>query len=879
MPAETRIQIASSLRQGSKDLAERWAREFNSLYSDSSSTLDELTQKSKVGIEILANLLEGADIASYGNFIRKLALEWINSGGTIEELKNLKDRFLLLCKNRFSFIEIPGYTEDQLIEELNTFFEKELWQSAAVEYLAVYESEIGVKLRKLPDANESLKKLLILTAKLGGIVEGWDTWEELLLEMRDIFPSMDAGAVFAYYGGKLTLKALAGFEDFVIVKNSNEMDFGLYEDLARRHGITITSSANIDKIDRLIFHRRHLATEGIRREYPRRLLTFPLVANNSLIGLAVLYSFSDGEFFVGEELDLLEVLITNLKSALASSGKISDLQERRHDSEALLELHKRISGLGETELIGSAFLTGIAAHLGDIRSVVYLIDESHNELVPIAWFDTLEEPGKPQLSSLYTFSLERKAPIFLASLKDNPVLKGITPPSELIKADEDGALGIIPLIAGNETIGIWGISTPGQQNLVEGRRFFLTLAGTNLAYSLKDVLAFTKIRREHESRGREIRLAASLQQYLVPRYYRGHGYEVEIMLEAGGDLAGDFAFLDEPSKDGFIAVIGDVSGRGIAAGMSMMSTYGLLGELVKTSNPPGLILERLNNRLREQYDKSPAPFHDEAFVTCFLISADKDGSIRYAKAGHLPPILFRHKTNQSELLEIRGVPLGIFADSIYEEHEIGMEPGDVLLLFTDGITEARDVNGEEFGNEKLLELVKRWHTYPPGIIKKMIGYSLSRFIEPGSKGDDRTWIVISRDIGNWTVFKLPTIDKGRREALKSTSDFISKTPAAKFSTPISHVINEAAGLAQERGLKEVDLRILTDKDRFHLVLCDTDPALKGLEYPRIGGGEEIVFPSNRKALAMIKMDMDFIWHNENSRELNIYKSFSEGAVE
>ena len=130
-----------------------------------------------------------------------------------------------ICENRFAFIENVEDGPDELLNELDNFLEMELWQKVAGEYLAVYESEVMENLTPLPDSNESLRRLLKLTGHLGSLIDADEMWEELLYEMREIFPSMDAGAVFLYVEGKLTLKGIVGFEDFVVIRNDDEFDF------------------------------------------------------------------------------------------------------------------------------------------------------------------------------------------------------------------------------------------------------------------------------------------------------------------------------------------------------------------------------------------------------------------------------------------------------------------------------------------------------------------------------------------------------------------------------------------------------------------------------------------------------------------------------
>lgn len=884
MASQTRVQIATTLRKGVDEISRRWADVISHFYDSTSSdtasdnvtsdviTREELARRSKVAIEIIANLLEGEDLDSFSNFYRKLAHEWIEIGGTTDKLKDLKNDFLKICENRFAFVDNVEDGPDSLLKELDNFLQQELWPKAACEYLAVFESEVIENLVPLPDSNQSLRRLLNLTGHLGGIIDAGDIWEDLLYEMREIFPSMDAGAVFLYVDGRLTLKGLVGFEDFVVIKNDDEFDFDFYSTFDRRLGINVTNIDNLDNPEKLIFCRRQLKDDKVEKKYPSKMLSLPLIVHDMRKGLICLYGYNDKNFFDDNEIDLLKILSTNIKSALVRSETIFTLKENRRDGEFLVELQKKLSCITDPTTLGTIFLNSINDYLGDMRSVIYSYNESDGEITPVVSLNTIAEPNEIELSALYTFAFERKSPIFLASLKENPVLEGILPPLELVKPDDDGALGIIPFMEGEQITGVWGFAIPQINDLSEGKRLFLELATNILTYSFRDIFANQFIREQHKIRGQEIKLAASLQDHLVPRHYRGKGCEIEISLIAGSELAGDFAFLEPVNDEELVIAIGDVSGRGIAAGMSMMSTYGLLGELSKTLTSPGVIMERLNNRLREQYDKTLPPFLDETFVTCFLLNIHRDGLVRYSKAGHLPPIVYHADSESDDILDARGLPLGIFADSVYEEKETKLNPGDCILLFTDGITEARNDDGEDFGEEFLVELIKKYHSYPPIILQKFISYNLEQHIPQGSMGDDRTWIVLRRELDGWQDFACSTTETARRKHVAEIIDAVKTCPVMGKSDPYERLLTEAMRTADDRGQSGMMVKLFMDDSRLHLRIQDKDPGLRIFGANCDGLQFQADIPSSRKAISGIRSEADYIWYNAKLHELNIYRT-------
>ena len=133
----------------------------------------------------------------------------------------------------------------------------------------------------------------------------------------------------------------------------------------------------------------------------------------------------------------------------------------------------------------------------------------------------------------------------------------------------------------------------------------------------------------------------------------------------------------------------------------------------------------------------------ERFATAFLACLDPcDGQIRYANAGHNYPIL-RRSDGRIEELARGATPLGAFPGIVYEESRIGLEPGDVLVLYTDGVTETEDASGEQFGEEGLERLIHDCHDCSAETIVDRIREAVDQHGD-GSAGDDMTLIVVRR---------------------------------------------------------------------------------------------------------------------------------------
>jgi len=149
-----------------------------------------------------------------------------------------------------------------------------------------------------------------------------------------------------------------------------------------------------------------------------------------------------------------------------------------------------------------------------------------------------------------------------------------------------------------------------------------------------------------------------------------------------------------------LATLGDIAGKGFAAGMWFTNLAGLLQSYGNPDSEPAEIITEINRHLC--YLRPAAPF-----VTVFLAQIDCDsGEVAYTNAGHFPPILLC-ADGQAELLEVGGPLLGAVENAEYQSGRVGLEPGDTLLAYSDGVLECRNPAGEEFGSGRLLTALRQ----------------------------------------------------------------------------------------------------------------------------------------------------------------------------
>jgi sigma-B regulation protein RsbU (phosphoserine phosphatase) len=193
-------------------------------------------------------------------------------------------------------------------------------------------------------------------------------------------------------------------------------------------------------------------------------------------------------------------------------------------------------------------------------------------------------------------------------------------------------------------------------------------------------------------------------------------------------VSGDYVDLirSEAHPGETVFLFGDISGKGVAASLLMSSLHAIFRSLA----PLDLTLEDLLERANRVFCENTLP---SAYATLVCGRADAQGTVRLANAGHLPPLLLRQ--GRAECLGATGLPLGLFCSGRYPTRAVELRPGDLLFLYTDGLTEAVDPAGEEYGLERLTSALEG---LPPEEAIPGVLADVGRFQRGTPRSDDLT---------------------------------------------------------------------------------------------------------------------------------------------
>lgn len=307
---------------------------------------------------------------------------------------------------------------------------------------------------------------------------------------------------------------------------------------------------------------------------------------------------------------------------------------------------------------------------------------------------------------------------------------------ELLSLSTDAGAGVrrtgaaLLIAMGEEArvIGLIGIGKPLSNRAYEDEDLEFMKAVAELATS-----GFMNLSRGEQQK--DFEKAREIQEGLLPKVIpQIAGYDIDACWIPARIVSGDYFDVWKVDADHLVICIGDVAGKGMGAALLMSNLQATIKAFATTSLSPAYICQHANRVLA-------ANLAAGKFITFFYAVLECGSQrLRYTNCGHNPPLLFRGREVHCQL-DTGGTILGVFESSSYEEGEVQLCADDRLVLFTDGVTEAMDVSGEEFGEDRLRDFVKENEGLSAKELRTALGETLSQF-SAGERHDDLTLIIV-----------------------------------------------------------------------------------------------------------------------------------------
>ena len=360
--------------------------------------------------------------------------------------------------------------------------------------------------------------------------------------------------------------------------------------------------------------------------------------------------------------------------------------------------------------------------------------------------------------------------------------------------------------------------------------FFVSFALNKRTYKL--LVSEINVNTEQQKTKTELEVAKEIQLATLPSEIEtSKDIEIVAELRAAKEVGGDFYDYYKIDDDHTAIVIGDISGKGIPAAMFMMKTITCFRNHVGPNKSPAQILKLMNATLSDHN-------FSQMFVTCFLaILNEKTGELKYANAGHNPPIIGSNLKYRF-LKCNNGFVLGALKDAMVTDETITLENGECIMLYTDGITEARNDKGEFYGEKRFLDLLNSRDYTCLVETHHALKDDIEKFINGEDQSDDTTIITLKYH-GDECFYVEKRFDgkmENIQDALKFVGDFCDKHQLnPDFKNNLSVVADELYSNIVKYGYKnnggEVFTRLLFNKDKneFAMTVIDRAPAFNQLE--------------------------------------------------
>ncbi len=345
----------------------------------------------------------------------------------------------------------------------------------------------------------------------------------------------------------------------------------------------------------------------------------------------------------------------------------------------------------------------------------------------------LEQPSYHIDQALIGWMIKNRAPLRIETVNGDARFPGIVWDAGV------SSLLAVPLLVKGAMTGVLALYNKcGARGFSEEDQRLLAIIGAQSAQVLESA-RLAEEEAELRLLQQEMRMAAGIQRSLLPADTPSiAGYEIAGAYVPAQLIGGDYFDYIPLAGGRWGVVVADVSGKGIPAAMFMSVARTLMRVLARKDKGPGACLEALNDALCGEAA-------DAMFITILYGVLDPAAhSFTYASAGHDVPLLISAGGGVGSLERPGGLLLGIFPDQKYRELAVAIAPGDALLMFTDGITEAADDRGTQFGEKALSDLLDKTREATAAGIVKSVCSAVDSFSCPEYKRDDLTAVAIRR---------------------------------------------------------------------------------------------------------------------------------------
>jgi sigma-B regulation protein RsbU (phosphoserine phosphatase) len=461
------------------------------------------------------------------------------------------------------------------------------------------------------------------------------------------------------------------------------------------------------------------------------IICVPVQRRGKLLGVVTALNKLNHKEFDERDLEVFSALADQIAVALDNSRLFSELKKKRLETETLLEVEKSLSSTLNLNELLELILDALSKVVQYDAAAIFLIDKKKQEIeyIKVRGFDPAVEPDLHLKigEGLAGWAAKMQKSLIVQNVEEDPryIQARVGTKSEMV----------VPIISQNRIIGVFNLENDRlnayHQDDLELLEAFASLAAVSLerARQHEEILGKRKLEEE-------LSIAKRIQKSFLPRGKPDlRGFDISGINVPSEQVGGDYYDFITIIDNQMGIAIADVSGKGIPAALIMASYRASLIAEIRNNYAIRSIMFKVNNLLFESTEL-------ENYVTAVYGVLDtKNRIFTFSNAGHNAPIL-RHVDGKMEYLTEGGMALGAFENSKYEERPVVVVPGDMMVLYTDGVTEAKNEREEEFGIKRLKEVINDSHHLDAVGIQEKIYTAVSDFSGSMPQSDDITLIVV-----------------------------------------------------------------------------------------------------------------------------------------
>lgn len=294
---------------------------------------------------------------------------------------------------------------------------------------------------------------------------------------------------------------------------------------------------------------------------------------------------------------------------------------------------------------------------------------------------------------------------------------------------------VAPIISNDEVIGVFDLESDEQDAYTEDDKQVLMLLASQVAISVEKAMLHEQL-VEKKRLEAQLEVARQVQLALLPeRDPEIAGFDISAYNFSTEEVSGDYYDFVKPYEDHLGLVIADVSGKGVPASLLMSFLRASLRSAIHVGYAPNVGMAKVNYLLWESIEP-------HQFVTAFYGMLDATNrTLAFVNAGHNPPLIL-NPDGSARFIERGGLPLGLFKDTRYYEYYLPIDAGQILVLYTDGATEATSPEGEEYGRSRLVEVVRACRDRRARDMIDYIYNDIFKWTDGRGATDDVTFVII-----------------------------------------------------------------------------------------------------------------------------------------